>query len=671
MKFRHLQLKTSLSAIVFCLSLLTLVAVAIGWYNQQQNRQQLQTLLAVGIKANNNVKKAYVDALLSMGKIDDASSAKSDADKTQALRVANGLLASSRLRLNLFLKEDVDAADIKDSLKSAFSRYWSLADTLTGLVKSGEHDKYEALRKEQLGSAAMIVGSTFSRFDLFIDSQNQASMDSVEQLSLRSNYACAALVVLAVILALMARLIVSRTVLRPLKRVGQYFDHIAAGDLTQRIDVTSQNEIGALYTALRRMQDSLARMVGTVRVGTTQITAGAQSLVEGNIDLSGRTEEQAAALEQTAASMNQLAGTVKQNADNARQANQLAATASDVARRGGQAVGEVVATMEGISGSSRKIADIVGVIDSIAFQTNILALNAAVEAARAGAQGKGFAVVAAEVRALAQRSAQAAKEIKGLIEDSVGKVREGSGQVARAGETMQEIVSSVTRVTDIMEEIASASSEQSSGIDEINRAVAQMDEVTRQNMALVERAAESASRLGERIREVTGAVASFKVADNQVIDVPVEAIPVPDESGTVARAERQPAALERAAARNNAEAQGSAPPAIAHRDNRRGAGQRERDVPVEAAGAQAKPYASAAARASVRPAATSNAPQDAATAATIEARPRPGVAVSGARASAVPPATVRSAPRPVAASVRPSPTPVLATTADDDEWVEF
>ncbi|HEU0230708.1 MAG TPA: methyl-accepting chemotaxis protein [Burkholderiaceae bacterium] len=630
MKFRHLQLKTSLSAIVFCLSLLTLVAVAIGWYNQQQNHQQLQTMLAVGIKANNNVKKAYIDALLSIGKIDDASSAKSESDKAQALRVADGLLASSRLRLNLFLKEDVDAADIKDSLKSAFSRYWALADTLTGLVKSGEHDKYEALRKEQLGSAAMIVGSTFSRFDLFIDSQNQAAMDSADQLSLRSNYACAALVVLAVILALMARLIVSRTVLRPLKRVGRYFDHIAAGDLTQRIDVTSQNEIGALYTALRRMQDSLARMVGTVRVGTTQITVGAQSLVEGNVDLSGRTEEQAAALEQTAASMSQLAGTVKQNADNARQANRLAATASDVARRGGQAVAEVVATMEGISGSSRKIADIVGVIDSIAFQTNILALNAAVEAARAGAQGKGFAVVAAEVRALAQRSAQAAREIKGLIEDSVGKVREGSGQVARAGETMQEIVSSVTRVTDIMEEIASASSEQSSGIDEINRAVAQMDEVTRQNMALVERAAQSASRLGERIREVTGAVASFKVADNQVIDVPAEAIPVPDETGAVAGSGREPTVLGRIASRNNAEAPGSTQPATAHRDRRQGAGQRERNTSVEATGAGRKPDSSAPAGVPIRP-----------------------------------------APRPAADPLRPSSAPVPATTADDDEWVEF
>jgi len=257
-----------------------------------------------------------------------------------------------------------------------------------------------------------------------------------------------------------------------------------------------------------------------VRRGVDEINVGSREISAGNTDLSSRTEQQAASLEETAASMEQLASTVKQNADNARQANQLAASASDVAERGGSAVSEVVSTMQGISASSRKISEIVSVIDGIAFQTNILALNAAVEAARAGEQGKGFAVVAGEVRSLAQRSAQAAKEIKGLIEDSVTKVGAGSQQVERAGATMQEIVASVKRVTDIMGEISAASEEQSSGIDQVNRAVSQMDEVTQQNAALVEEAAAAAGSLQDQAHRLAEAVAVFKINAGEVIEVP-------------------------------------------------------------------------------------------------------------------------------------------------------
>ncbi|NYT61964.1 HAMP domain-containing protein [Alcaligenaceae bacterium] len=340
----------------------------------------------------------------------------------------------------------------------------------------------------------------------------------------QSRYLFVGLAVLAVLIAILTYITMSRTVLRPIKEVGIYFDHIASGDLTQRIDTESENEIGMLYVALKRMQDSLGRIVGTVRHGMSEINAGSQHIVAGNTDLSSRTEQQAAALQQTAASMEQLASTVKQNADNARQANQLAASASDVAQRGGQAVGEVVNTMQEISASSNKMSEIVNVIDSIAFQTNILALNAAVEAARAGEQGKGFAVVASEVRALAQRSAQAAREIKGLIEDSVKKVTEGSTQVERAGATMHEIVSSVARVTDIMGEISAATTEQASGIDQINSAVNQMDRVTQQNASLVEDATISANGLGQQVASVSNALAAFKIPANRVIDVAAVAV---------------------------------------------------------------------------------------------------------------------------------------------------
>ncbi|MBJ7265013.1 MAG: HAMP domain-containing protein, partial [Burkholderiaceae bacterium] len=321
-----------------------------------------------------------------------------------------------------------------------------------------------------------------------------------------------------VILMVLGRWVFGRMVVRPLVDAGKHFERIAAGDLTTRIDSRANNEIGALYQAMRPMQDSLSKTVYSVRQGIDEINIGANEIAAGNTDLSSRTEQQAASLEETAASMEELASTVKQNADNARQANKLAANASDVARQGGTVVAEVVGTMHEISSSSRKIADIVGVIDSIAFQTNILALNAAVEAARAGEQGKGFAVVAAEVRSLAQRSAQAAKEIKGLIEDSVSKVGLGSQQVERAGATMEDIVQSVQRVTDIMGEISAASEEQSSGIDQVNRAVSQMDEVTQQNASLVEEAAAAALSLTEQAQRLAEAVSVFKLGNREVID---------------------------------------------------------------------------------------------------------------------------------------------------------
>ena len=290
---------------------------------------------------------------------------------------------------------------------------------------------------------------------------------------------------------------------------------IASGDLAMTV-ATQAGDQSSLLFAMKSMRDSLAKVVGEVRSGTDTIATASSQIAAGNHDLSSRTEEQASSLEETAASMEELTSTVKQNADNARQANQLAVTASSVAVKGGSVVAEVVGTMGAINASSRKIVDIIGVIDGIAFQTNILALNAAVEAARAGEQGRGFAVVAAEVRNLAQRSATAAKEIKGLIDDSVGKVEQGSKQVAEAGKTMDEIVDSVKRVTDIMAEITAASQEQTQGIEQINQAITQMDQVTQQNAALVEEAAAAASSLQEQASGLSQVVSVFRLDNQQV-----------------------------------------------------------------------------------------------------------------------------------------------------------
>ncbi|GJI97194.1 methyl-accepting chemotaxis protein [Duganella caerulea] len=304
---------------------------------------------------------------------------------------------------------------------------------------------------------------------------------------------------------------ITRSITRPIREAVKVAETVAAGDLTSRIDITSTDEIGQLLQALKIMNDSLRKIVGEVRIGTDTIATASAQIAAGNLDLSARTEGQASSLEQTASSMEELTSIVKQNADNARQANQLAVSASEVAVKGGGVVAQVVDTMSSINASSRKIVDIISVVDGIAFQTNILALNAAVEAARAGEQGRGFAVVASEVRNLAQRSAAAAKEIKTLIDDSVDKVDIGARLVGQAGATMDEIVESVKRVTEIMSEITTAGQEQTLGIEQINQAIVQMDEVTQQNAALVEEAAAAAGALQDQANNLSHVVGVFKL----------------------------------------------------------------------------------------------------------------------------------------------------------------
>ncbi|MDO8652286.1 MAG: methyl-accepting chemotaxis protein [Undibacterium sp.] len=310
--------------------------------------------------------------------------------------------------------------------------------------------------------------------------------------------------------------VITRTISVPIKNAGIVADYIASGDLTHEIIVKSQDEVGALLQSLKQMQENLLNTVTKIKQGTEIITVASREIASGNADLSSRTESQASSLEETASSMEELTSTVKQNADNARQANQLVVSATGVAIKGGAVVGQVVVTMGSIKESSRKIVDIISVIDGIAFQTNILALNAAVEAARAGEQGRGFAVVAAEVRNLAQRSASAAKEIKILIGDSVDKVDQGGKLVDEAGKTMDEIVSSVQHVADIMSEITAASQEQSLGIEQVNMAITQMDELTQQNAALVEEAAAAAESMEEEAIALAQTVNIFKMNTENV-----------------------------------------------------------------------------------------------------------------------------------------------------------
>ncbi|WP_107316655.1 methyl-accepting chemotaxis protein [Achromobacter xylosoxidans] len=522
----NLKVRTGLMLAQLAVAVAALVAIALGWSSMRSNAEAINALDSLSVQQSNLVKDSYVQMLRATIRADIAAAQRAAGDKAGAAentRIVQQLLTDGKAKLERFkaIPKTTDIGrEAEGQLLASFNGFAEGLQAMLGALDRGDNAEYLKLKNTKTAAASGAFSKQLTEFANTITAYSEEQVASSRANGAVMTYVYLALVLVILAVSLGAFLFMNRVVLRPLRMVGESFDRIAGGDLTTRVDVQSTNEIGVLMAAVKRMQESLARTVATVRRGVDEINVGSREISAGNTDLSSRTEEQAASLEETAASMEELASTVKQNADNARQANQLAASASDVAERGGSAVAEVVNTMQGISASSRKISEIVSVIDGIAFQTNILALNAAVEAARAGEQGKGFAVVAGEVRSLAQRSAQAAKEIKGLIEDSVSKVGAGSQQVERAGATMQEIVASVKRVTDIMGEISAASEEQSSGIDQVNRAVSQMDEVTQQNAALVEEAAAAAGSLQEQAQRLAEAVAVFKINAGDVIEVP-------------------------------------------------------------------------------------------------------------------------------------------------------
>ncbi|CAB5704016.1 Aspartate chemoreceptor protein [Delftia tsuruhatensis] len=409
------------------------------------------------------------------------------------------------------LLQSQEEKDIWVEIKKARAGYLSGRDVVTKAKAEGRAEDAERLFTQEYQPATQRYIDMVQRL---LDMQRAAIDDSAQTVLARfsaSRSAIIAVVSLAFVLGALAAWWITRSITRPLAEAVRVARTVASNDLTSRITVDSRDETGQLLQALRQMNDNLAQVVGQVRSGADSIATASGQIDAGNQDLSSRTEQQASSLEQTAAAMEQLTSTVKQNAENARQANQLAASASQTAVQGGKVVAGVVDTMGGISESSRRIADIIGVIDSIAFQTNILALNAAVEAARAGEQGRGFAVVAGEVRALAQRSASAAKDIKDLIADSVSKVEAGTRQVAEAGRTMDGIVQSVQRVSDLVAEITAASQEQSSGINQVHQAISQMDSVTQQNAALVEEAAAATGSLKSQVHQLAAAVSVFRI----------------------------------------------------------------------------------------------------------------------------------------------------------------
>ena len=401
-----------------------------------------------------------------------------------------------------------------DEFAANWGKYISVNDGALELSRKNQNDDARAIVE---GESLRLYNTSGEYLDKLVKMNNDGAEQARKASERTYNQARTTLVVVAVLaiaLAIAAAVWLIRSITAPLARAVEVADRVAGGDLTTHIDVDSRDETGQLLSALQRMQQSLVRTVSVVRQNSESVASASAQIASGNNDLSARTEQQASALEETAASMEELGSTVRQNADNARTANQLAMNAATVAAQGGEVVAEVVETMKGINASSNKIADIISVIDGIAFQTNILALNAAVEAARAGEQGRGFAVVASEVRSLAGRSAEAAKEIKSLIMASVERVEQGTLLVDKAGNTMTEVVTAIRRVTDIMGEISAASSEQSAGVGQVGEAVTQMDQATQQNAALVEEMAAAAASLNTQAGELVNAVAVFKLAQD-------------------------------------------------------------------------------------------------------------------------------------------------------------
>ncbi|OEZ68002.1 methyl-accepting chemotaxis protein II [Janthinobacterium sp. HH103] len=475
------------------------------------NDRYVKVMLSNTIQSEVNIQAR----LLSIAIIgaNDADEVSSSVAKIQASIKKNAELLAR-------LKTMINTPKGQELLQAVMSSRESYARTRDANIKLLQEGKSETagiflltqLRYPQEKFLTALAAMTSFQESLMESEGKQAAADGRMAIILTLSLSIAATAI-----AIALAILISRSISRPIAEAVKVAQRVAAGDLSVSIDARGNDETGQLLRALKEMNDNLQGIVARVRHGTDAIAHGSREIASGNMDLSSRTEQQASSLEETASSMEELTSTVKQNGENARQANQMAQSASSVASKGGKVVAEVITTMDSINASSKKIVDIISVIDGIAFQTNILALNAAVEAARAGEQGRGFAVVATEVRNLAHRSASAAKEIKILIDDSVHQVSLGSTLVNQAGSTMEEIVNSVRRVTDIMAEITSASNEQEAGIEQINQAITEMDAVTQQNAALVEEAAAASEALQDQAGILAEAVSVFKLDGTQAL----------------------------------------------------------------------------------------------------------------------------------------------------------
>ncbi len=518
---KNWKIGTRLGLGFLTLLFLMLVITVVGLLQMSTLSDRIRFVTEVGdarIAALNSVQSAIDQraiAARNLALVDIPETQKVDVDlvNSSQIKVDQGLAL-----LGTLLSDQVTATDedrqMLEKLRELESRYRPIANNIVLLATTQR--TADAIKEitEKCMPLLTEVSAHVNVFEKILQTETSATATAAEVAAKNARVTLILISAIALLIGIVLAWRLTRSITAPLNDAVAMARRVASGDLTSTITVTTRDETGQLMQALKDMNDSLVNIIGEVRHGTSTIATASAEIAAGNLDLSTRTEQQASSLEETASSMEELTSTVKQNADNARQANQLAVSASQDAIKGGEMVTQVVDTMAAINASARKIVDIIGVIDGIAFQTNILALNAAVEAARAGEQGRGFAVVASEVRSLAQRSASAAREIKALITDSVEKVDAGTKLVDQTGTTMNDLVDSVRRVTDVISEISAASQEQTSGIEQINMAITQMDEVTQQNAALVEQAAAAADSLREQASTLAQVISIFSIVEH-------------------------------------------------------------------------------------------------------------------------------------------------------------
>ncbi|MDN2708747.1 methyl-accepting chemotaxis protein [Janthinobacterium sp. SUN118] len=544
----HLRIGTRLAAGFALVLLLSVISTSYALYSAHINAEATRQMMEKPLAKERLVSDWYV---LIYSAIARTSMIARSTDETLSSVFAETIADSTKQGSELLkqIESLLDSEEEKTIFKASVAERVKYQDAKTLVMnarKAGNAAQAESTYRDSFAPAAASYQNNVKALLAQQRKAIDATAQAIEAANDRSFTLLLTLCALVVALGSVCAWLITRSITVPLQAAVKVAETVADGDLRTHFAAAASDEIGDLMRALQGMNEALRKVVSEVQSGTNAIATASGEIAAGNQDLSARTEQQASSLEETASSMEELTSTVKQNADNARQANQMAVAASGVAERGGSIVSQVVDTMGAIDTASTKIVDIIGVIDGIAFQTNILALNAAVEAARAGEQGRGFAVVATEVRNLAQRSAAAAREIKALIGDSVEQVNNGTRLVQQAGSTMGEVVDSVRRVTDIMAEITAASAEQSMGIDQVNQAIAQMDQVTQQNAALVEEAAAAAESMQDQAARLAQVAAGFQL-EHMAAAAPARA--APPARASAASAPVRPAATRIAAPR--------------------------------------------------------------------------------------------------------------------------